>query len=170
MTELGGTVRTSWEQRAIDELRGLLREEVAIVPFSGTSQANRIAPLTWHLGPIQRFQFGDLRYESPSTKVVVQVESGGGQTNLVKYWPMLEGELADKWFVLVHLFKVVSPEDYIAHRKLWEFLVSRMRTHLAGQNRRWPEEWEAQLFRYGHVSAQADMAEAAAFIAASLHA
>ena len=72
---------------------------------------------------MQQFQFGDLRYETATHRVVVEVESGGGLTNLVKYWPMLGAELSDRRFALAHLFKVSSESDYIAHRRLWDYLV-----------------------------------------------
>jgi hypothetical protein len=51
-----------------------------------------------------------------SSGFVIEVESGGGLTNLVKYWPMPGAELGDKRFVLADLFMISSESDYIAHR------------------------------------------------------
>jgi hypothetical protein len=162
------TARVSWERDAIDELRAALGSRVSIEPTHGMSGSNRVAPGDWRLKVLQQFQFGDLRYETDNTRIVVEVESGGGLTNLVKYWPMLGRELGDKRFVLTHLFRVVSESDYIAHRKLWDFLIERMREEGQVRGYSWPDDWEARLFTYGHASASTGMAAAADFIAKSL--
>jgi hypothetical protein len=91
----------SWEARAIAELREALGDRVSIEPTSGMGELNRIAPESWELTIMQRFQFGDLRYETERVRVIVEIESGGGLTNLVKYWPMLSAELKDKRFVQI---------------------------------------------------------------------
>jgi hypothetical protein len=162
------TARVSWERGAIEELRVALGGRVTVAPAHGMSGSNRVAPADWRLKLLQRFQFGDLRYETDNTRVVVEVESGGGLTNLVKYWPMLGRELGDKRFVLAHLFRVVSESDYVAHRKLWDFLIERMRWDGQGRGYSWPDDWEARVFTYGHVSASTGIADAADFIAESL--
>jgi hypothetical protein len=51
--------------------------------------------------------------------------------------------------VLVHLFQVLSTNDYVSHIKLWEYFVGRMRSDLAVVGLSWPDRWEARLFRYG---------------------
>jgi hypothetical protein len=96
---------------------------------------------------------------------VVEVESGGGLTNLVKYWPMLAHELSPKRFALAHLFMVSSEFDYIAHRKLWEYIVERMRNDLGARGCLWEVNWAAQVFTYGHASASTGMTDAADYIA-----
>lgn len=160
--------RVSWEQRAIQQLRDEIGDRVSIEPVSGMGGLNRKAPESWELKVMQRFQFGDLRYQTERMRVVVEVESGGGLTNLVKYWPMLGAELSDKRFVLAHLFMVSSESDYIAHRKLWEYLVERMRRDLDHRGCKWDQDWHARMFTYGHTSASTGMGDAATYIADSL--
>ena len=156
--------RVSWEQLAIKELRDAIGDRVSIEPASGMGGLNRRAPDSWELKVMQQFQFGDLRYETERRRVVVEVESGGGLTNLVKYWPMLGAELSDRPFALAHLFRVSSESDYIAHRRLWDFLVDRMRRDLDQRGCKWDQDWHAQIFTYGHTSASSGMADAASYV------
>ena len=160
--------RVSHERAAIEQLRSAIGDRVGAEPSSGMGGLNRIAPHAWELKVIQRFQFGDLRYESDTVRVIVEVESGGGLTNLVKYWPMLGAELGDKRFILAHLFMVSSEFDYIAHRRLWKYLVDRMRHDLDVRGCKWNVDWHAQMFTYGHSSAETGMAEAADYVAERL--
>jgi hypothetical protein len=156
--------RVSWEQRAIQELRDEVGDRVTIEPVSGMGGLNRRAPDSWELKVMQQFQFGDLRYETKTSRVVVEVESGGGLTNLVKYWPMLGAELGDRRFALAHLFKVSSESDYIAHRRLWEYLIERMQRDLDHRGCRWDQDWHARMFTYGHKTAPNGMADAATYV------
>ncbi len=72
------------------------------------------------------FQFGDLRVEAPQRHIVVEVESAGGVTNLVKYWYCLEeGDIA-KPMHLLHIFAQASENDYISHLHLWDSLSAKM--------------------------------------------
>lgn len=160
--------RTSWEAQAIASLREVIGDRISVEPSSGMGSLNRVAPESWALKVMQRFQFGDLRYETERTRVVVEAESGGGLTNLVKYWPMLGAELKDKRFVLAHLFMVSSKSDYIAHRRLWDYVVDRMRADLDGRGCQWDDDWHAQLFTYGHSTAATGMGDAATYIAEAL--
>jgi hypothetical protein len=50
--------------------------------------------------------------------------------------------------VLLHVFHLVSEEDYIAHRRLWSYTVERMREHLESRGVHWPDGWEAALLTY----------------------
>lgn len=168
MVEDSRPTRTSWEARAIASLREAIGDRVYLEPSSGMGSLNRIAPESWELKVMQRFQYGDLRYQSERTRVVVEVESGGGLTNLVKYWPMLGAELSDKRFVLAHLFMVSSEADYIAHRRLWHYVVERMRRDLEHRGCRWESNWHARMFTYGHESAPTGMTDAADYIADQL--
>jgi hypothetical protein len=145
--------RTSFEAQAIAALRVAIGDRVLAEPMSGMGGANRIAPGSWELKVMQRFQFGDLRYEAEHARVIVEVESRGGLTNLVKYWPMLGEELSDKRFVLAHLFMVSSEFDCIAHRKLWEYAVERMQHDLDGRGCQWDTNWHARMYTYGHATA-----------------
>src|SRR3954452_7303983 len=67
--------------------------------FSGQGGGNRFGLSGWELTLGQQFQFGDLRVETPTTTVVVEVESGGGIGNLAKYWPLLATGAIGKRFV-----------------------------------------------------------------------
>jgi hypothetical protein len=69
-------------------------------------------------------------------------------TNLVKYWPLLRKREWPKRFVLAHVFRVTSANDYIAHRRLGDFLVERMRDDLDRRGVPWGEAWEARAFTY----------------------
>jgi hypothetical protein len=68
--------------------------------------------------------------------------------NLVKYWPLLASGAFVKRLVLIHLFRITSDGDFIAHRRLWQFLVERMREDLAGRSVPYPGAWGARLFTY----------------------
>ena len=129
-----------------------LLEHVAAAPDveigRGMAAANRFPIEGWELTLIQRFQFGDIRLEGPKATVVVEVESAGGVGNLVKFWPLLRAGRPTKRFVLVHIFRLTSEADYIAHRRLWEFLVERMRDDLSQADLRWSIDWEARQFTY----------------------
>jgi hypothetical protein len=143
-----------------------LLERVAAAPDvrigRGMSAANRFPVEGWELTVMQRFQFGDLRLEGPSTTVVVEVESAGGITNLVKFWPLLRAGRPQGRFVLVHIFRITSDADYIAHRRLWEFLTERMREDLSSAGGlTWPGDWEARQFIYRSPD---DLAPAAEYI------
>ena len=168
MADLAPAARVSWEQAAIAELRELIGDRVLVEAISGMAAINRVAPTDWKLDVMQRFQFGDLRYEIGTTRLVVEVESGGGLTNLVKYWPMLGRELSDRRFVLTHVFKVGSKSDYIAHRRLWDYVLERMRSDLESRGCSWGSDWEAGIFTYGHSSAPHGIARAADYIAHQL--
>jgi hypothetical protein len=102
-------------------------------------------------------------------RVVVEVESAGGLTNLVKYWPLMPALLAKKRFFLVHLFHLNSEADYIAHRKLWDFVVKVMQADLDKLGFDWGR-WEAQMYTYGHASALDGVAKAADYVVAKLSA
>jgi hypothetical protein len=126
-------------------------EAVADLPVSistGMGAANRFGINGWNLSPLQTFQFGDLRAERPDATVIVEVESGGGVGNLVKYWPILRDGSLRKRLVLMHLYMLGSTGDYIAHRRLWEFLVDRMDVDLQSAGVSRPEHWDAELLTY----------------------
>ncbi len=55
----------------------------------GCVDSNRFDPGFGLIGR-QRFQFGDLRIVKADRVAIIEVESGGGMTNLVKHWPLSE--------------------------------------------------------------------------------
>jgi len=116
----------------------------------GQGAANKFAVNGWELLPLQQFQYGDLRIELADTTLIVETESAGGITNLVKYWPLLRSGTLAKRLVILHVYMLSSNADYIAHRKLWSFLVDRMTEDLAANGIGRPEGWDAQLITY-HV-------------------
>lgn len=61
--------------------------------ITGMGAGNRLPLDGWDLVGNQRFQFGDLRIETPTTTILIEAESAGGVTNLVKYWPYLAGSI-----------------------------------------------------------------------------
>ena len=147
----------SHERAAIDRLQALIEVPSGFEVHSGTKPSNRLAVDGWDLVPRQYVQFGDLRYQSEALTVLVEVESGGGVGNLVKYWPLLRGSLGDKPFYLLHLFQVGSDNDYIAHRKLWSFLKDQMRADLEQHGRPWGRRWWAEMGTYRRASIDIDM-------------
>jgi hypothetical protein len=158
--------RVSFERQAVDRLLVALEGIPDTVVFRGMGPANRLAITGWDLPEARHFQFGDLRVEGPSSTVVVEIESAGGVTNLVKYWPLLAAGRPAKRFVMVHLFRVTSANDYASHHRLWEYLVDRMREDLAGRCQlRWPEDWEARMFRYARIE---DIDQVADFVRKAL--
>ena len=70
------------------------------------------------------FQFGDLRVETKDYTLVIEAESAGGVTNLVKYWYALKNCREDikKPLILFHIYHQNSPGDYKSHLDLWDFL------------------------------------------------
>lgn len=151
--------RYSHELAAIQRLQAMIEAPAGVETSSGTKPSNRLAVDGWDLVPRQYIQFGDLRYQSDALTVVVEVESGGGVGNLVKYWPLLRGTLGDTPFYLLHLFQLGSENDYIAHRKLWSFLTDQMRADLEQRGRPWGTRWAAEIGTYRRTSIDADMQE-----------
>ena len=96
------------------------------------------------------FQFGDLRVNTLTHHVVIEIESAGGVTNLVKYWyclalnpPPTQISLP---IILIHVFQQTGPHSYEAHLNLWEFLWSEMQKALDDKKIR------ASKFTYHEVS------------------
>jgi len=90
------------------------------------------------------FQFGDLRVVTSSSHVVIEVESAGGVTNLVKYWYCLKkGKIPNpNRIVLLHIFNTSSESDYGSHLLLWNYLWEMMKKDLGNC-------MEARLFKVG---------------------
>jgi hypothetical protein len=141
----------------VDRLLAELGPMAGVRVARGSGTGNRIGVAGWDLGGLQRFQFGDLRLEGERGRVIVEIETAGGITNLAKLWPLLRiggdgmdgvASLRDSPFLLLHLFHAATPDDYVAHRRLWEFLVERMEADLGPRGRR-RGGWEAELVVMG---------------------
>lgn len=143
----GPAKRISHEGELLAHLRDALAD-LGVECVTGQSANNKFGIDGWGLSVIQQFQFGDLRIEVPNMTVLVETESAGGVGNLVKYWPLLRSRALDKRIVLIHLYMLGSDGDYIAHRKLWSFLVDRMETDLNSVGIHRPDEWDTHLFTY----------------------
>jgi hypothetical protein len=104
--------------------------------FSKQTQNNRI-----NLGRNVYFQFGDLRIDTPARHILVEVESGGGVTNITKYWYCLEYNLIQKPITLIHLFLINNLNDYASHVTLWRFLDDKMTTAF-------PDRYTGHAFTY----------------------
>ena len=80
------------------------------------------------------FQFGDLRVNTPTHHVVIEAESAGGVTNLVKYWYCLSENAPPTHIslpiILIHVFQQTSKNDYDSHLKLWDFLWEKMQKEI----------------------------------------
>lgn len=112
-------------------------------PIMGQSNKNKI-----FIEGKLNFQFGDLRVDTPSKHVVVEVETAGGVTNLVKYWYYLKihpkGRLSNP-IMLLHLFNTNSGNDYGSHLLVWSFLYEHMQEDLKGR-------FSAKMFKVGFVN------------------
>jgi len=93
--------------------------------FRGQGSMNRIAR-----AGNSYFQFGDLRVDTPRGHIIIEAESAGGVTNLVKYWYCLESGEITQPLTLLHIFAQVSADDYASHLLLWDHLADRMRATL----------------------------------------
>ena len=96
-------------------------DRMGLTIFRGQRGDNRLL-----LGGNNYFQFGDLRVETDMRTVVIETESGGGVTNLAKYWYWIRRNAPSKPITLLHLFKQKSEHDYVAHLKLWDFLADEI--------------------------------------------
>jgi predicted RNase H-like nuclease len=146
-----GGRRPSPESAAVARLLDELGTLPGVAVSRGAGADNRIDVPGWDLPPVGRPQFGDLRLEGPHCRVVVEVETAGGVTNLAKYWPLLRDGLDDKRFVLVHLFHAATPGDYASHHRTWRFLADRMAEDLEARGRGSGATygWDAELVVFG---------------------
>jgi hypothetical protein len=153
LTQIGATVpepatRISHEGAVL----GILTERLADLPDAvvtrGQGAGNKFGVPGWDLSARQLFQFGDLRVELPVATLVVEAESAGGVGNLAKYWPLLKSHTLSKKLVLAHMYMLGSVGDYIAHRRLWEFLVEQMEGDLRNVGVLRHKHWDARLFTY----------------------
>jgi hypothetical protein len=137
----------SHEAKLLTALRASIAD-LGVAGVSGQGPANRFGVNGWELQPSQQFQYGDLRIELAATTLIVEAESAGGVGNLVKYWPLLRSGTLAKRLVVLHVYMLGSDADYIAHRKLWSFLVDRMTEDLTANGVARPERWDVQLITY----------------------
>ena len=127
--------RTDFEIVALELFRSTATD-LGHTPITGQGVLNRIS-----LDQGVFFQFGDLRVETPSRHVIVEVESAGGITNLVKYWLIISSGRVGKPIFLLHLFRIDTDYSWVSHRRVWAFLYPRMHAELAPR-------FEAKLFTY----------------------
>lgn len=80
------------------------------------------------------FEFGDLRLEFNSSRIIVEVDTAGGVTNLAKYYYMLNEPdqfnfkdiTPGKMTYMLHIFVCNGQNDYYAHRRLWGYLSQKL--------------------------------------------
>jgi hypothetical protein len=84
--------------------------------------------------------------DTKTRHIVIEAESAGGVTNLVKYWYCLKRGLITGPITLIHLFRQTSGQDYVAHLRLWDFLRDKMKSDLAG-------DFDAVRFQYRNLQA-----------------
>jgi hypothetical protein len=142
-----GQKRVSHEAVLLKALQTSIAD-LGVVGLHGQGATNRFDVNGWGLPLSQQFQYGDFRIELADTTVIVEAESAGGVGNLVKYWPLLRSGTLVKRLVILHVYMLGSNADYIAHRKLWFFLVDRMTEDLTANGVGRPERWDAQLITY----------------------
>lgn len=119
--------RRDLEKLALEKFRAI----AGMYPFptyTGQGAKNRFA---WKGNSY--FQFGDLRVDMPGRHIIIEVESAGGITNLVKYWYGGEAGEITKPMTLLHIFAQVSADDYASHLLLWDHVSDKMRAALGGR-------------------------------------
>lgn len=116
--------RSNLEQAALLRFENIARRSDFPV-FKGQGADNRIQTE----GNLY-FQFGDLRVDTTTHHIVVEAESAGGVTNLVKYWYCLTDTTLSrhisKPIILLDLFRQVTLNDHGFHLALWNFLWNEM--------------------------------------------
>lgn len=117
-----------YEEEVINKFKKIA-EKYGLEVISGQGTSNRICSD----GKIY-FQFGDLRVETEDYTIVIEAESGGGVTNLVKYWYALKKCPKDikKPLILFHIYHQSSSNDYASHLALWDFLWDIMSENIEG--------------------------------------
>jgi hypothetical protein len=136
--------RRNIEAECLVAFEEVLQELQRVVDGRGYCGDNRFDP-GFNLVGQQRFQFGDLRVALDDRIVVVEVESGGGLTNLVKYWPL--AETSTRPILLLHAFGQGSVNDYLSHLRLWDYVWGKTQRDL--WNRPDPRLF-ARRFQYVH--------------------
>lgn len=71
-----------------------------------------------------------MRVDTPGRHIIIEVESAGGVTNLVKYWYGVEAGEITRPMTLLHIFAQVSSDDYASHLLLWDHVTDKMRAAL----------------------------------------
>lgn len=121
------TKRRDIEAECLQAFEDVVNEVGLTVDGRGYGASNRFDP-GFNLVGQQRYQFGDFRVMLEDRVVVVEVESGGGLTNLVKYWPLAEHTALP--ILLIHAFRQGSANDYLSHLLLWDFTWAQMRKQI----------------------------------------
>jgi hypothetical protein len=132
--------RQDYEAQAIQPFCDVLSQH-GLKWHSGQKADNRIGP-PW--APNISYQFGDLRFSESEEgpHLVVEVESAGGVTNLVKYWYCLrKGRIRGKLF-LFHVFWQVTQNSYRSHLVVWDLLCAEM-------EKEFPQRFSAR--RYSNI-------------------
>jgi hypothetical protein len=76
------------------------------------------------------FEFGDLRVEFKNSRIIMEIDTAGGVTNLMKYFYILDNPdkfkssqiVISKPTRMLHIFVRKNANDYKAHEILWEYL------------------------------------------------
>lgn len=121
------SLRKNIEAESLRAFEAILADLKLPVDGRGYGAANRF-DAGFNLVGQQRYQFGDLRVMQEDRIVVVEVESAGGLTNLVKYWPLAESTTLP--IFLIHAFGQSSINDYLSHLLLWDFAWEKMRSEI----------------------------------------
>ena len=130
--------RKSYERKVIERFEKVVGKN-KYQTFKSHGKSNRIK-----VKGNAFFQFGVYRVETEKYHLIIETESSGGVTNLVKYWYLLGEEFKEiaKPIILFHIYRLKSEDDWIAHRKLWKFLWEKMSDDL-GEKR-----MKAKMFTY----------------------
>jgi hypothetical protein len=123
---VGKSPRKDYETPALVPFELVLRELGMNADGRGQGWNNRFDP-GFGLDKNQQYQYGDLRKDLPDRLVIVEVESGGGLSHLIQYWP-LSVQRTTPPILLLHVYGGVgSKNNYISATKLWDFTWQRIR-------------------------------------------
>lgn len=122
--------RENYETKAIELFKSIIIKHKHNF-YTGLGANNRIT-----LKGLNFFQFGDLRVDIGSKYLVIEFESGGGVTNLAKYWYCLSEnniflQQIKKPIVLFHIYKLKTTKDYFSHLSVWDFIWNIMKKDLS---------------------------------------
>jgi hypothetical protein len=104
----------------------------------GQTKENRIA-----LKNGGQLEYGDLRVSMAGKEIIVEVETAGGLTNLMKYMYCLKHGDIDGPIFLLHLYSQNSSGDHKAHVTMWKFFRTLIRAELK-------DRFDARLFRFDY--------------------
>ncbi len=120
--------KRAYENAALEVFQNIVKKH-GLRAISGQTVNNRLT-VSNHI----YFQFGDLRVTTKTKHIVIEIDVGGGISNLVKYWYALN-YLANPQLpiTLLHLFFTSTKHEYESHFAMWDFFKDKMEVDFPGR-------------------------------------